>query len=147
MVINVHAGFRWIALRVLLHFLVIIPMMYLWFLVVGNGVLVIPFISFLLVAYASLIYAQLKVPLVKKVDDIFEISNFFYTGRSIIKQGDITHIDFIGRKIIFSLGKNKLVVNLLGMDIDRYSDVVEKIKKSDISKAKTGSDLHLPPNT
>ena len=128
MVLEVHVDLRWIGCRCFAHFILLAPLVSLWYYVIQNTLYTMILIFGLAISYSALMFAQLKMPLLKIVNDKLIYSNLFYFGTMVFSLDKLKDVSFSNKKVIFNFWSKKLTVNMAGMSADRFEGYVEKIK-------------------
>jgi hypothetical protein len=119
---------RWVASRVLMHALFLAPLVYTWHLFIQSELYIWLFILGLSLCYIALIFAQLKLPLLKLDKGRIEICNFFYKGKRNCQIEDVVNITYEKKKIILHLKSERLIVDLIGMssnNLQKNQKIVE----------------------
>ncbi|QFT56720.1 hypothetical protein FIU95_19400 [Microbulbifer sp. THAF38] len=127
--LELYAGSRWIILRLLLHITFILPMMYLWYVVVGSKMYAGIFCFGLFFAYIALICAQLKKPLLALHDDFLEVNNFFYMGNKRVSLSKVRSVNARNKFIIFHFDSERIVVNLFGISSEKIQECILNLSR------------------
>ncbi|WP_323844804.1 hypothetical protein [Microbulbifer magnicolonia] len=142
MTLKMYAGSRWIIVRLLLHVTFILPVMYLWYVVVGSKLYTGIFFVGLLMAYVALIHAQFKKPLFALYDNFLEVNNFFYTGSKKISLNKIRSIEMGKKYIVLHADSERIVINLFGIP----SEKVKKFMSDLRGVVEGGLDINIADN-
>ena len=121
---NLFASKTWVLIRVIVHLICVIPLIYIWHTVINRDLYTVILVFFLIAVYVALIWAQIKTPLISISNGLFCYNNFFYTGTQKFSLDEIESIKLVkGRMILTALNKS-ISVNLLGINKQEADEII-----------------------